>query len=63
MLQAFQIMLMTVVIAAITGFFISLLIQILCHIVHMKGGAQNDEDNTMVALAIAVALDRSRKQG
>lgn len=63
MIQALQIMLMAALIAAVTSFMISLLIQVLCRLIREKTPAAAENDGALVALAIAVALDQNKKLG
>ena len=61
MIQALQIMSAAAVIAAITGFMISLLIQVLCRVIREKAPAKAEDDGALIALAIAAALRQSGK--
>ena len=63
MLQALQIMSMAAVIAVVTSFLISLLIQLLCRIVRMGTAKPAEDDGARIALAIAVALKQREKLG
>lgn len=64
MLQAFQIMLVAVVVTFVTGFFISMLIQFLCKLVGL-GKAEQSDDTEAIALAIAIVHKQRtlKKQG
>ena len=61
MLQAIQIMFLAVAISVVTGFLISLLIQVLCRIVAALGASgRKDDDSALVALSIALALEQGK---
>ncbi len=61
MLQAIQIMFMAVAISIVTGFLISLLIQVLCRVVAALGASgQQEDDGAATALAIALALNQEK---
>ncbi len=55
MIQALQIMFVAVVITAVTGFLISLLIQVLSSAVGVRRAAVSD-DSEKIALAVALAI-------
>lgn len=61
MLQAIQIMFMAVAISIVTGFLISLLIQVLCRIVAALGASgQKDDDGALAALSIVLAMEQEK---
>ena len=61
MLQAIFIMLAAMVITVVTGFLISLLIQLLCRMVRQNPAPDAGEEAERIALALALALIEKRK--
>ena len=54
MLQAIQIMLVTILLAIVTGFLVSFLIWILCRLLQPRAKASDEGEHIALAVALAV---------